>query len=541
MTGRNTPPVPAQTAGVASGADTGRAAAGRDFDGGPVWMRVLPPLVMLAMGLWNLTGASYWRDEAATLTAVERPFSQLIRMLGHVDGVQGLYYILLWPLVRLAGTGEFVTRFPSVLAMTVAAGMVAALGRRLVSPVSGLAAGLIFAILPQISRYGQEARSYAIVVALAAIASYLLVRAISTTGRRRGWLAGYAVCIGLLGDFDFFTLLLAAAHAVTVALIVLREDGSGRISLAALRGEAGRDRRSLAAGWLAAVAVAVVLASPMLVLGYEQRKAVGWIKTPNLATVTGTFRLVGPFGMVAGGCLIVACGLVISARSGRAGLRAAWPRRLGELCLPWLILPPVVLIGVSFLYPVYTARYVLYCLPALAILAGAGVAALVQAIGARPDRAGGAGLTPLGWVTGAAALVAIAALGFGAQLGYRAPDGHGDNIRGADRIVAAARQPGDAVIYVGLDAKYFPAAYPYGLAQLDPVDQGKTPAQAGNLAGTMLSAAVVRQRLAGVSRVWFVSGGAEPRAAVLRGLGFVHLRTWQIGTIWLALYQHARP
>lgn len=510
------------------------------YSSGPVWMRMLPPLVMLAMGLWNTTGASYWRDEAATLTAVRRPVGQLMRMAGNVDGVHVLYYLLMWPLVRLAGTGEFVTRLPSVLSMALAAGVIAALGRRLVSPVAGLAAGLIFAVLPQISRYAQETRSYAMVVALAATASYLLVRAIGTTGRRRGWLAGYAVCMGVMGALDVFTLLLAAAHAVTVALAVLRQDGAGRLSLAAVRGEAGRARRSLAAGWLAAVAAGFVLASPVLVLGFEQRRGLGWIKAPGLRTVTGTFRLAGPFGMVVGGCLIVACGLVVSARSGPAGLRAAWPPGLSGLCLPWLVLPPVVLIGVSFFSPVYTPRYVLYCLPALALLAGAGLAALGQAAGVRPGSAAGAGLTPLGWLTGIAALAAIAALGLGNQLGYRAPDGHSDNIRGVDAVVAAARQPGDAVIYVGLDAKYFPAAYPDGLAQLDPVAQAKTPAQAGTLAGTVVRAPVLRQRLAGVSRVWLVSLASAPRSSALRGLGFEQLRSWQIGTIWLALYRHAR-
>src|ERR1035441_4042546 len=218
------------------------------YSSGPVWMRMLPPLVMLAMGLWNTTGASYWRDEAAGLTAVRRPVGQLMRMAGNVDGVHVLYYLLMWPLVRLAGTGEFVTRLPSVLSMALAAGVIAALGRRLVSAVAELRAGLIFAVLPQISRYAQETRSYAMVVALAATASYLLVRAIGTTGRRRSWLAGYAVCMGVMGALDVFTLLLAAAHAVTVALAVLRQDGAGRLSLAAVRGEGGRGGRRRGGG-----------------------------------------------------------------------------------------------------------------------------------------------------------------------------------------------------------------------------------------------------------------------------------------------------
>src|ERR1017187_9934325 len=67
----------------------------RSFDGGPVWMRVVPPAVTLAAMPWGITGSSYWRDESATLAAVHRPFAQLVRMLGPVaagdreSGVEG--------------------------------------------------------------------------------------------------------------------------------------------------------------------------------------------------------------------------------------------------------------------------------------------------------------------------------------------------------------------------------------------------------------------------------------------------------------------
>jgi 4-amino-4-deoxy-L-arabinose transferase-like glycosyltransferase len=153
-----------------------RAAA---FDAGPLWMRILPPVAMFAMGLWRITGPSYWRDEAATMTAVQRPFPEVLRMMGNVDAVHGVYYMIIWVVVRLGGAGELVTRLPSAVAMACAAAAVAALGRRVVSPRAGLAAGLLLAALPQISLYAQDAREYAAVTALAAAGSYLLVRALA--------------------------------------------------------------------------------------------------------------------------------------------------------------------------------------------------------------------------------------------------------------------------------------------------------------------------------------------------------------------------
>ena len=77
------------------------------------WPLLVPPVVTLAVTLWGIKSASYWRDEAATLSATRRSFPQLIRMLGNVDAVHGVYYVLMWPVVHLIGTDELAMRLPS--------------------------------------------------------------------------------------------------------------------------------------------------------------------------------------------------------------------------------------------------------------------------------------------------------------------------------------------------------------------------------------------------------------------------------------------
>jgi mannosyltransferase len=507
------------------------SAPGRDqhdpgrYQAGPVWLRLVPSLVMVALGLWRITGPSYWRDEAATLTAVDRSFGQLLAMLGQVDAVHGVYYLVMWPVVAVAGSGEVVTRLPSVLGMAIAAGMVAALGRRLASVPAGLAAGLVFALLPQISRYAQDARSYGMVAALATAASYLLIRAIGTAGPRRWWLAGYAACLGLMGALDVFTLLLIVAHAVTVAL-AWRRSGPGR------------ERWALAWGWLTAITAAVVLASPILVLGYEQRSTLKWLqKDRGLHALAKLGRITGPLPLLVALGAVLAVALLAGRWPGRGGLRAVWPGPLAGLCLPWLILPAVILISVSFVSPVFTGRYVLYCLPALALLAGAGLVAAARTLKTIAERQAGAGLSAPGWLAAATVLAIIALLGLRTQLSVRAPGGHGDDIRRADHIVAAHYQPGDAVVYRGIDAKHFPAAYPYGLVQLSAIARDQTPAQADNLAGTMVSLAAVRARLARVSRVWLVGTAGYPSVRVFGARGLTRIRAWRVGAIWLVLYR----
>ena len=488
------------------------------FNAGPVWMRVLPPVVMLAMALWRITGPSYWRDEAATLTATARPFGELLRMMGHVDAVHGVYYMIIWVVVRLGGTGELVTRLPSAVAMACAAAAVAALGRRLVSPRAGLTAGLLFAFLPQISLYAQDAREYALVTALATTGSYLLLRALTAAGPRIGWLTGYAVCLGVMGSLNVFSLLLVGAHAVTVALAWRRGGWEGWAG-------AGRIGRPVAVGWLAAAAGAFLLASPVLALGIAQRGTLSWLTTPPLlGTVEGLRRLIGPASMLAALSLAAGLGIFVAGLAGRP-LRASWPPELLALCLPWLLLPPGLLIGVSCASPVYTFRYILFCAPAAALLAGAGLAALNW-------QPGGVAA----WVPTALALAVVAALGVPAQLAVRSPDGHGTNIRQANAIVAAARRPGDAVLYLGTDSKYFPAAYPSGFARLDDIAQARTPGQAGNLVGKLLRASVVRQRLARAGRVWLVKIGRYPhQQPLLAELRFRLVRRWRVSDIWLVL------
>jgi mannosyltransferase len=503
---------PAVAAGQAAGARPADGQARPGFDAGPVWMRALPPVVTFVIMLWGITGASYWRDEAATLSAAQRPFGNLLRTLGNIDAVHGLYYMIVWVAVRLGGTGELVTRLPSALAMAGAAAAVAALGRRLVSPRAGLAAGLVFAVLPEVSFYGQDARPYAMVVALAALASYLLVRAMQEAGRGAmpRWLAGYAVCVAALGIMDIFGLLLIVAHAVTVALRCLRAGGQQAA-------DGRRAARSLGLGWLAAAVAGTALASPVLALGFVQRGAESWLTPPRFSAVTGLHNLVGPAIMADVVILAIAAGIVVSALAGRERLRASWPGSVPALCLPWLILPPAILLTGSLITPLYTMRYVVLCIPAIALLAGTALASL-------------------GWVAGTAALAVIALLGTASQVAVRRADGHGDNVRQADRIVARNMRPGDAVLE--FKAENFAQAYPYGIAKLDPVAQARTPVQSATLVGTFLPDPVVRQRLTRVSRVWVVEYGHPTPLLILGGLHFTLVHAWRTSDIWLYLYQH---
>jgi mannosyltransferase len=477
----------------------------RPHEPGPLWMRILPPVVTFAVMLLGISVPSYWRDEAATLAAVKRPFGELVRMLGNVDAVHGAYYMVMWVLVRAFGTGEFAMRVPSAVAMAVAAAFVAALGRRLVSPRAGLAAGVLFAVVPDISLYGQDARSYAMVTAMATIASYVLVRALGAGhGHQRRWWVTYAASVALLGILNIFGLLLVAAHGVTVLLRMTRP-------------EEGQSRRALLRRWLTAACTGLIVTSPLIVLGWLQRGQLSWLTAPGYAGVTSVTKLIGPPTETLAVVAIFVIGVVITAiQAGRK--LPAWFLSLPSICLPWLILPPAILLIGSAITPVYNFRYILFCVPAAVLL-------------------GGAGLAALGRIGGTAGLIAVAILSLNSQIFVRTPGGHGDDIRQADALVAASAQPGDQVLYTNTNAEDFGAAYAYGLGKLNNIDLAQRPVPSASLGGVNVSPDVLHERLAQASRVWVVEiDSSTPEGALLQGLHYHLTWIWRTSDIWLRLY-----
>ncbi|HEY2126608.1 MAG TPA: glycosyltransferase family 39 protein [Streptosporangiaceae bacterium] len=468
----------------------------------PAWLApACTTLVTLAVTLWRIGVPSFWRDEGGTLSAVHRSFPQLIRMLGQMDAVHGLYYALIWPLVRLAGSGEFALRLPSALAMAAAAGLITALGRRLVGPAAGLAAGLSFAAVPAVSWFGQDARPFALETAIATAASYCFARLLEGDRPAR-WASWYTASLIALGLANIFGLLLIAAHGST--LLVLR----------------GRAGHRVARRWLAAVTMAAAALLPLELLAWSQRGQVRWLRTPLAGSLASTGRLAGPPGVALTVAAIMAAALAVTAPAGWSRFRAAWPGRLAALGLPWLVVPPALLIAGSQLQPVYTFRYIVFCEPAVALLIGAGLAAL-------------------GRVAGPIALALIVLAGLPAQLGERGPAGHSDNIRAMDQIIAQQARPGDAVLYPqGPGMTSFAAAYPYGLARLRNLTAGQSPAQAGTISGSNAPLRVVRSRLGRVGRVWVAEADAPlpGRPLVLRGEPFQLIHRWQVSDIWLWLY-----
>ena len=508
------------------------------------WLVIaVPAATSLAVGGYQIGGPSLWRDEAYTKDAITRSFSQIFALLGHQDAVHGGYYVMMHAVAAVAGTSATALRFPSLCAMVIATGFTAAIGRRAatlalapdagrgglpaVPALTGLLSGLVFATAPYMTYYAQTARSYAFVTMFATIASYLLLRAYPD-GRWRWWLA-YGAAVALAGLFNLFGLLILAAHGLTLLLTDAR-------------GAAGVGRRigRVPLRWLAASAAALIAAFPVLRVASGQQKQINWLTRPDARTIE---QLVAHFA----GSRELALPVALLAL---AGLAVSWltdrwrPLNPAAIALPWLVVPPAVLIAVSYVKPVYLERYVEFCLPALAVLASAGIVGLIRlAAGSPPGRR----LPWLPAATAAAIVAVLAAMLAGPQAAIRQTAARTDDLRLASAIVAAHERPGDVVFYIPANMRVLGTGYPAPFLRLRDLALARSPIAAARLTGTEItSPALLKSRFTDVQRVWVVTGNSDgtfpvpstpvnqEKMALLAGLRIVH--RWMAGEVMLTLY-----
>jgi mannosyltransferase len=261
--------------------------------------------------------------------------------------------------------------------MAAAAACVALVGRRLAGPRAGLISGLVFALVPSVSRFAQEVRFYALAVLAATLATLLLLRALDRPSVPR-WL-GYAASLALVGYIDLVALSVVAGH----------------IAGAVLRCWYDRDRRQLR--FLAAVAAGLAASVPVILLGVTQAKyQITWIARPGLDLADFAFfgRNLFYSTSVAAALIVVAV-LAWAVAWREAAFMAALA--IGPVAAAWLVSQG----SYSYFFP----RYLLFTVAAWAVLAGIGLSRLDARIAAS------AGLI-------------LAVLGAGNQQAIRQPGAH---------------------------------------------------------------------------------------------------------------------
>ncbi|WP_224284447.1 glycosyltransferase family 39 protein [Streptomyces sp. LS1784] len=495
---------------------------------GQVW--VWPAVAMLAVGGYRLGTPDLWRDEIATWTVATRSLGDLLRLLQHIDASNGAYYLLMHCWTAVFGDSTVSLRIPSVLAMAGAAALVALTAERLFgSRVAAVAAGLLLAVPPEISRYAQEARSYALVTCAIAAASYFLLRALERPTWRR-W-APYCVAMALAG----------AGHLISFSTV------AGQVGLLALhlwRTRAETDRRLL---WQypLAVAVAALPVLPVVLLGSRQSdRQLGWIAVPST-------RGLAFFGEHLFGSDLVFYAfvpLVLSALALPGRRIQAWQ----VLLLAELPVVSVWLVSRLSDTSYFLDRYLLFTVPAWAVLAGGGAGAVygtVTALARRRGRAPRGTVAVAGLLTaGLLAVPAVATLPEQPALRYvGSHNGSEEPFKAAAREISAGYRSGDGMA-APLGDQSWAMAWP-GVSYYLPSDVRPRPvfvAQSADDAEELSPTPCPRPEdcLGGASRIWLlVLGDTEDplgsvptdQAQVLRSQYGEPDRVTPLGGLTLAL------
>lgn len=382
----------------------------------------------------GLSFQSLWRDEVDSLRFATQPLAELLRGFAAPGHNGPLYYFLLRPWLEFAGESEFSLRFFSVLAGVVAVPAVYHLGRRLVpaSSCAPIVASLLAAVSPYMVWYSQEARMYATVVTLVLGALACLIAG-AERGGWRPWL-GYVALTGAAFYVHVLAALMVPVHLAAMTLL--------------------RGSRAPKTGvrYMAALASLAVLYTPLAL----------W-QLPRLVDSGATGHVFVPFsrmlvslvssyvsGVVPGGALLSQLSLLALIASAFS-YRSLDRLRPAYALAAWAFLPLVGLFLLTLRLPMYTARYLIFVLPALLLLGGYGWRALAQ-------RAPVLSIVPV-------VLIAISSL---VSVGKQAATPIKADVRSATSFVASHMEEGDRILF---QIPYTRHAFEYYLRRTWPSEQ----------------------------------------------------------------------
>ena len=181
-----------------------------------VWTVVALTVVAAVLRFAGLSSQSYWGDEALTVSEIRTPFGGMLGLVLGQETTPPLYFVLAWGWAHLFGSGEAALRSLSALAGTAMVPLAYLAAARLFSRRVGLIAAALAALNPFLIWYSQEARAYAVYMALAALSFLCFVGALRT--REVRWLAWWAVVSAIALTSHFFAVFIVGPEAMWLLL-----------------------------------------------------------------------------------------------------------------------------------------------------------------------------------------------------------------------------------------------------------------------------------------------------------------------------------
>ncbi|HZU42419.1 MAG TPA: glycosyltransferase family 39 protein [Terriglobales bacterium] len=359
----------------------------------------------------HIADKTVWVDEGVSFGISQLSWPNFFKLLARHELNMAPYYLVLRLWMNF-GVSEGVLRTPSAIFFVANVAAIFLVGRRLFGTRAAAFASLLATAHSFLIRYAQEARSYSLVAFLATLSCFFFVRNIQEPGRRT-WRA-YIITTALAVYSHFFALLVVLAQ--WISLKFLPEDR--------------RPGPELRRAWKI---LAISLLPMVVFIATRGAGPISWISRPNATSIyyflifltgnVGNSLLAAYFFLLA-----IAAAVLIFRRSQLAHASSVW----GILFVfSWLIVPIVVSLIFSLARPVFLSRYLIICVPALVLLAGAALVRL-----------------PSAWLQVAVMLFLFALSMKGVRAYYRGDfDVTREDWRGVTKSVLAQSRPGDGLVF----------------------------------------------------------------------------------------------
>jgi mannosyltransferase len=316
----------------------------------------LPGAVLLALTLRliALNSKSVFADELASLNFTKMSWAGLWHLIVGHEANMSLYYLLLRIWVGI-NQGVAFARLFSVIAGVATIPVLYQLGKKLFSESTAILACFVFAANAFHITYSQAARGYSLAVLLVSVSTLFFVKVTQEPGH--GSALAYVVSSTASLYSHFFAGFVLLAHCFSLAF----------------KRETFHARRQVF--YLLAVGL---LAAPLLVFAsIHQTAPIFWVQKPTLKDVYHFFTYLTGSGLKFGLALL---GIIFAAREwyvSRSGDPLNREKAWGLLLVAcWLLLPTILTLAISLWKPVFSPRFLMICLPAMAILVAEGLMTL---------------------------------------------------------------------------------------------------------------------------------------------------------------------
>ena len=304
----------------------------------------------------------FWFDECFSVEVARLSWQNLLPLLWRREANMSLYYLMLRGWLHFGSSPFFVRSFSVMVSLAILPAIFWLARKLFDSRVALIAVALIsFNAYP--IRYAQEARSYSLFVLLATLSSGFFVAAFrEPSSRNRGT---YILASVLAAYAHLYALLMLAAHCLS-----LRGPCAKRM---------GGDGLRRAWIWIGLASLPLVIFAAKTGAG-----PIRWIQRPSLRDLLEfAEHISGNAGLpllllYAAVCLIaiIPPQKMMRIRTEPDTAEGDWAVWRLRFLLVWLFFPVTLTLLLSLARPLFLGRYFIFCLPALVILAAAGLARL---------------------------------------------------------------------------------------------------------------------------------------------------------------------